>query len=185
MSLRKTMRIAVIAIAGLAAIGGAAIFRVQATKNAGPDWVAQRAKPAILQSSDGKSVNLGKLYGKQPVVLVFYRGIWCPYCSQHLGTVAAAEAEFKKAGAAVFFISSEPAATLNDMRKRQNISSFFTFLSDPEAKLAKFYGGKNPAGYLDSATVVVNRKGFVTYGDANKNYQVRPTAETILAAIAK
>jgi len=179
------MRLAVIVIAGLAAIGGAVVFRGQATKNAGPDWVAQRAKPAVLESSDGKSVNLGKLYGKKPVVLVFYRGIWCPYCNQHLATVAAAEAEFRKAGAAVFFILSEPATTQNEMRKRQNIGSFFTFLSDPDAKLAKFYGGKNPAGYLDSATVVINRKGFVTYGDANKNYQVRPSAETILAAIAK
>ncbi len=40
------------------------------------NWVGKTAKGFALPSIDGKTIDVGKALGKQPVVLVFYRGVW-------------------------------------------------------------------------------------------------------------
>ena len=37
-----------------------------------------------LPSATGETVEITQLLEKGPVVLVFYRGGWCPYCNIHL-----------------------------------------------------------------------------------------------------
>ncbi len=39
-------------------------------------FVGKPARSLALKSTDGKSVDPGKRFGKQPVVMVFYRGVW-------------------------------------------------------------------------------------------------------------
>ena len=36
-----------------------------------------------LQGADGEDVALTTLYEEQPLVIVFFRGSWCPICSRH------------------------------------------------------------------------------------------------------
>jgi hypothetical protein len=52
---------------------------------------AQRAKKAgdtapefTLLDSDGKPVSSRELLAKGPLVISFYRGVWCPYCNLEL-----------------------------------------------------------------------------------------------------
>ncbi|HEY3780705.1 MAG TPA: hypothetical protein VGL56_06450 [Fimbriimonadaceae bacterium] len=42
----------------------------------GAAWVGTTAKTVSLKNGDGKDVDLNKEFGKHPVVIVFYRGIW-------------------------------------------------------------------------------------------------------------
>jgi peroxiredoxin len=44
--------------------------------DAGSKWVGTIAKSEVVNDENGKLVNLSKLFGKRPVVLVFYRGVW-------------------------------------------------------------------------------------------------------------
>lgn len=52
---------------------------------------AQRAKKAgdpapqfILKDPDGMPVSSRELLAKGPLVISFYRGVWCPYCNLEL-----------------------------------------------------------------------------------------------------
>jgi hypothetical protein len=40
------------------------------------NWGGKQAKGFVLPGIDGKNVDVGKEFGKRPVVLVFYRGVW-------------------------------------------------------------------------------------------------------------
>lgn len=40
------------------------------------EWVGKKAGTFVLAGLDGKPVDVAKDYGKRPVVLVFYRGVW-------------------------------------------------------------------------------------------------------------
>lgn len=39
-------------------------------------WLGKKAPPFALPGIDGKTVDLAKIIGTRPVVLVFYRGVW-------------------------------------------------------------------------------------------------------------
>jgi hypothetical protein len=45
--------------------------------------VGERAPGFELSDARGERVALDDLLGAGPVVLVFYRGAWCPYCNLH------------------------------------------------------------------------------------------------------
>ena len=42
----------------------------------GKAWLGTTAKFEVLKDERGMDVDLSKEYGKRPVVLVFYRGMW-------------------------------------------------------------------------------------------------------------
>lgn len=42
----------------------------------GAAWVGKVAKSVVVKDEDGKDIDLSKQFGKRPVVLVFYRGVW-------------------------------------------------------------------------------------------------------------
>jgi peroxiredoxin len=58
-----------------------------------------------------------------PLVLSFYRGVWCPYCNMELQSLEAAKAEFDKYSASLVAISPQ---TAPNSRKsvRQNKLTF-------------------------------------------------------------
>src|SRR5436190_16084605 len=55
----------------------------------------------ILPNVDGRSVRLYTELERGPVVLVFYRGGWCPFCNIHLSGFQKSLADFNAAGAQV------------------------------------------------------------------------------------
>ena len=56
------------------AAGGGEMNAVE--KRSAAEWVGKTAAPFQLQGIDGKIVDAGRVLGKRPVVLVFYRGNW-------------------------------------------------------------------------------------------------------------
>ena len=42
----------------------------------GAEWIGKKAAGFVLPDSGGKTVDVGKVIGVRPVVLVFYRGVW-------------------------------------------------------------------------------------------------------------
>jgi peroxiredoxin len=61
----------------------------------------------ILANVDGRSVRLYSELERGPVVLVFYRGGWCPYCNIHLRGFQKLLPEFKAAAAQLVAISPQ------------------------------------------------------------------------------
>ncbi|MBC8143884.1 MAG: AhpC/TSA family protein [Armatimonadetes bacterium] len=159
--------------------------KAQAETGDGSQWLGKTVTPFTLTDSDGKTVNLADSLGKEPVVLVFYRGSWCPFCAAQLKELAAAKEKIAASGAKVYAISNEGAAELNKMKSGTNLD-FATFLSDPEAKAAQQFGGTYPdKPVLKPVTLVIGKNGKVVYAYTNENYEVRATTDAVLNALAK
>jgi hypothetical protein len=56
-----------------------------------PLLMVERIQNLELYGSSGELVFLEQLFAKQKIILIFYRGGWCPYCNVHLGALAEAE----------------------------------------------------------------------------------------------
>jgi len=91
-----------------------------------------------LLSTDSSKVDLHKTGEGKNLVVVFYRGEWCPYCNTHLKFLEKSYVDFAKAGAEVVAISPEkPEFTLSAKSKN---ALGFQVLSDPENKLSRKAG---------------------------------------------
>jgi peroxiredoxin len=92
----------------------------------------------ILPHVDGRSVRLYTELERGPVVLVFYRGDWCPYCKIHLRGFQNSLADFKAAGAQVMVIS--PQLPDRSMITREQGGLAFPVLSDVGLHTARAFG---------------------------------------------
>lgn len=80
-----------------------------------------RAPVFTLLDSDGKSVSSADLLRRGPLVVTFYRGVWCPYCKMDLQAIEAAAGEIRNQGAELVAISQQTAAFSRKSR-RDNIN---------------------------------------------------------------
>src|SRR5713226_10618632 len=77
---------------------------------------ASRAKKAgdiapsfSLKDAEGNVVSSNELLKKGPLVVSFYRGVWCPYCNMELQALEAVNSQFDKYGASLVAISPQTA----------------------------------------------------------------------------
>ena len=68
--------------------------RAQRARKAG-----DRAPEFVLADPDGKPVSMRELLARGPLVLSFYRGVWCPYCNLELQALQEALPEITARGA--------------------------------------------------------------------------------------
>ncbi len=61
----------------------------------------------------GQQLQLSELRRKGPVVLVFYRGLWCPACQKHLGELQTSLDKFMSKGASVVAVTPETTEQTN------------------------------------------------------------------------
>jgi peroxiredoxin len=103
-----------------------------------PDFTATRA--------DGRGYTFSASHLKQPYVLIFYRGGWCPYCNAQLADLHTVEPKLRAAGFEVLFISTDRPDLLYWSLKDQKVS--YTLLSDPGLRAAQAF---HIAFHLDDA----------------------------------
>ncbi len=94
-----------------------------------PDFVATRL--------DHTRYTFSSSHLKQPVVLIFYRGGWCPYCNAQLADLHLVEPRLRASGFEVLFISTDRPELLYSSLKDQKIT--YTLLSDPELHAAQAF----------------------------------------------
>ncbi len=100
------------------------------------------------------SFHLRKAISKQPAVVIFYRGGWCPYCNLELGRLQEAEPELRELGYQILAISPDRPAKLAESAETEDLN--YTLLSDATMTAAKAFG---IAFRVDDATVE-RYKGF-------------------------
>src|SRR6201988_58926 len=71
--------------------------------------VGDQAPPFSLKDADGNIVSSAELLQKGPLIVSFYRGVWCPYCNMELQALQEALPEFEKLGASLVAISPQTA----------------------------------------------------------------------------
>jgi peroxiredoxin len=117
-----------------------------------------------------------------PVVLVFYRGDWCPYCNGQLARYAREFEEFEGRGAQIAGISVDPPP--NNARMVGKLLLPFPLLSDPEGELARLCGLWNAEEDVDMPSVViVDQSGEVRYLYSGSDFADRPRDEELFAVL--
>ncbi|KZM68752.1 peroxiredoxin-like family protein [Nocardia terpenica] len=101
--------------------------------------VGQRMESFTLDDATGTPVTLDQLVSAGPVVIVFYRGGWCPYCNVALRTyqqeLLHRLGEF---GARLVAVSPQPPDESLSTAEKAGLE--FTVLSDPGSRVADRIG---------------------------------------------
>lgn len=100
--------------------------------------VGEIAPDFALPSATGAMISLSSLLIKGPVVLAFYRGGWCPYCSTELRALQAKLPEITAAGATLVAIS--PQTPDNSISTAEKFQLAFPVLSDQGNVVAESFG---------------------------------------------
>ncbi|MBA3353127.1 MAG: redoxin domain-containing protein [Blastocatellia bacterium] len=156
--------------------------------------VGDMAPDFTLSDSAGKKVTLSDAVKEAPVVLVFYRGYWCPFCAHQLSDLRDLLGKTDKAR--MYAVSIDPSGKTNEMIKKIEADGkgkiTYSFLSDPGAKTIDAYGLRDPR-YQDQkfdgipypTVYVIGRDRKVAWSKLERDYKTRPTNTEIRAAIEK
>jgi peroxiredoxin len=173
---------------------------------------AQRATKAgdvapefILNDPDGNPVSSRELLARGPLVLSFYRGVWCPYCNLELQALQAALPEITARGASLVAIS--PQTEPNSRKSQRDNKLGFAILSDDKSEVANAFGirfrlqgylielyksfnndlpafNDDPAWVLPMpARYVIGTDGIVAYSEVNPDYTRRPDPRELLPVL--
>jgi peroxiredoxin len=179
------------------------IFQGDAQSNPQGLELNATAPDFTAKDQDGRAVNLHQLTAKGPVVVVFYRGNWCPYCSAELKKLQDSLAFLTDKGATVVAISPEASEGVDKTVKKTGAS--FPVLHDEGVQIAKAYDvsyevdEKTRAVYLEHhvdflkineqkekavlpvpAVYIVNKEGKIVYRFFNKDITKRPSVKDLL-----
>lgn len=175
---------------------------------------AQRALKAgdqapafTLDAPDGAPVSSADLLARGPLVVSFYRGVWCPYCNMELQALQAALPDFAALGASLVAIS--PQTKVNSRKSVRQNELGFPILSDSNNDVAaafglrfalpdylvdlyKSLGNDLPAFNGDPSWTlpmpgrfVIGSDGIITYAEVNPDYTRRPEPSDMLPAIRR
>ena len=91
-----------------------------------------------LRDGQGQWVSSQDLLAKGPLVVSFYRGVWCPYCNAELQALEAVLPMIRQAGANLVAIS--PQLAVNSLKSARVSQLSFPILSDPNNLVAASFG---------------------------------------------
>lgn len=158
-----------------------------------------------LNDPDGKPVSSAALLKKGPLVISFYRGVWCPYCNLELQALEETFAAFQAQGANLVAISPQNAVNSRKSVRTNHLS--FPILSDTHNDVAAAFGirfalpdylvdlYKNLKNDLpafngeDSWTLpmparyVIGQDGMILYAEVNPDYTRRPEPADMLPVL--
>jgi len=100
--------------------------------------VGADAPDFLLPDARGATIRLYERLNRGPVVLSFYRGGWCPFCSLELRSLQAHLPDITRLGASLIAIS--PQTPDNSLSTAEKLQLDFDVLSDVGNSTARDYG---------------------------------------------
>jgi peroxiredoxin len=166
-------------------------------------FISSRAPDFKAKDQDGKDVRLKDILkeGKK-VVLVFYRGQWCPYCNRELSRLQDSLSLINEKGAVLIAVSPEKPENIS--KTIEKTKAGYSILYDEGAKIMKAYDVEfevpentvtryrnsgidlsklnTEAGkYLPvPAVYIIDKESTVTYRFFEPDYKKRPSVKDIL-----
>jgi peroxiredoxin len=170
---------------------------------------AQRARKAgdtapqfTLKDPEGNDVSSRDLLARGPLVVSFYRGVWCPYCNLELQALQMALPDISARGANLVAISPQTAPNSRKSQRENKLS--FPILSDVRSEVADAFGirfalpeklvelyktfkndlptfNDDPSWVLPMpARYVIGTDGVIAYAEINPDYTRRPDPSELL-----
>ncbi len=165
-------------------------------------FIASKAPDFKAKDQKGEEVRLKDLLKKGKVVLVFYRGYWCPFCNKELTRLNDSLQFITEKGATVVAVTPEKPENIDSTVNRTKAT--FSILYDEGLKIMKAYdvafevqenvatryrnagldleklNGKNGKNLPVPAVYIIDKEANVTYRFFNQDYKKRPSVKDIL-----
>jgi peroxiredoxin len=164
-----------------------------------------KAPEFALKDPQGNLLSSADLLAKGPLIVSFYRGVWCPYCNLELQALQEALGVFQALGANLVAIS--PQNAVNSRKAVRTNSLAFPILSDTGNEVAAAFGLrfalpdylielykklKNDLPLFNGdeswtlpmpARYVIDQDGTILYAEVNPDYTQRPEPSDMLAVL--
>jgi peroxiredoxin len=166
-----------------------------------------RAPDFVLPDATGRIVRTTDLLAEGPLIITFYRGVWCPYCNMELQAIEAVATDIRSLGASIIAISPQVASNSRKAQRDNDLS--FPILTDHGGNVANAFGLRfrlpdeliavyksfgndlavtngEPSWTLPMpARYVVGRDGVIAYAEINPDYTYRPDPSEILPILTR
>ncbi len=165
--------------------------------------VGTRAPEFSAINADSMEFSLSEALKAGPVVIIFYRGFWCPYCNKHIASVQDSLRLLTEKGATVVAVSPEKPEYLEKMADKTGakfnllydegykISDAYDVTFTPEAKQLFVYNkvlnGKLKESHSDDsqrlpipATYIIDASGKIVWRQFDPDYKKRSTVQEII-----
>ncbi len=171
----------------------------QKPEDISPLLVGESMPEMFLANADAKRTELKQLFKEKPTVLVFYRGGWCPFCSQHLSALGEASDEIIKMGYQIIAISPDQPSLLKQTGEKGKLS--YQLLSDSSGlfsqavgiafqapdnyikTIEQVSGGSNKTSLPVPALFILDKQGAILFEHINPNYKSRISLKLLLAVL--
>jgi peroxiredoxin len=164
-----------------------------------PLLIGEHLPELTVKSAKGNTVALKSVIKKQPTVLLFYRGGWCPYCTAHLSEIQKVEDEIINLGYQIVAISPDSPENLISTGDKKDIK--YQLYSDSSGELIKAMGigFKAPQNYHNflseksggvnktllpvPSVFVIDTEGKIRFEYINPDYKTRLSDELLVAVL--
>lgn len=164
--------------------------------------VNDKAPFFTAKDQNEKAVSLEGQLKKGPVVLMFYRGQWCPYCNKQLMQLEDSLQLITAKGATLIAVTAEKPENIS--KTIEKTKAVFPILFDDSLSIMKSYdvafavdaktiktykkygidfneaNGKNGANLPVPALYIISSEGKITYKYFNPDYTKRPSVAEIV-----
>ncbi len=161
----------------------------------------------VLPDANGVLVSSKDLLAKGPLVLTFYRGVWCPYCNLDLQAIEDVAPRIRARGATLVAVSQQTAPNSRKSQADNNLS--FPILTDKGGETAAAFGIRfrlpddlaelykrlkvdlsiingEPSWTLPMpARYVIGQDGVIAYAEVNPDYTRRPEPDELLPVLER
>ena len=166
-------------------------------------FISSKAPDFKAKDQNGQEIRLKDLLKKGKVVLVFYRGQWCPYCNKELSRLQDSLQFIIDKGATLVAVS--PELPENVSKTVEKTKATYSVLYDEGMKIMKAYdveyemtentvtryrntgldiekaNGTNGKFLPVPAVYIIDKESTVTYRFFETDYKKRPSVKDILA----
>jgi len=165
-------------------------------------FISSKAPDFKAKDQNGQEIRLKDLLKKGKVVLVFYRGYWCPYCNKELSNLQDSLALIQEKKATLIAVAAEMPENIS--KTVEQVKAGYSILYDQDLKIMKAYdvafevpentitryrnanidiekiNGKNGKWLPVPAVYIIDKESTVTYRFFEPDYKKRPSVAEIL-----
>ena len=179
------------------------VFTLSAQEKPEGLFINSKAPDFKAVDQNGNSIRLKDMVKNGNVVLFFYRGNWCPYCSRQLKQLQDSLELFVEKGVQVVSITPEKPEGISITIEKSNAT--FPIIHDEEGKIMKAYdvrfaldeksvsrykmsgidlaatNGKNGTNLPVPAVYIINKENTIIYRYFNEDYKKRVSVKELLS----
>lgn len=181
-------------------------FSMIAQINKGHLNIGEQAPEIEGVDQNGKIINSSEILKKHKILIVFYRGNWCPHCKKHLSSLQDHLKEFTEKGVYVLVVTPETVERTKETS--QKLKTTFSIIHDVDNKIMNDYkvafevNEENVPDYFATitkkiavynvknnnvlpvpATYLIGQDGKIKYVQYDPNYKNRSDFSEILKTL--